>query len=477
MAGVSPPSTGRPALADTMTISELSKILQCPECGGSLDFESVPQAESEVGGCGLLRCSCFVYPVLDGVPILTQKRLLHRSIADDRAIAGGPFPNDLAKRIGEGRAIDGLVDLLAFPVCPWPLNRIGALRRLSLGGLHHRLGLGYRRRRVRRMLQHRDQLTAEDWLAAFYWHAPAPFDPFNYFFFRFGQPRHLATLALLAVLPQSEAPLLDLACGYGHFLHTVTANGQAAVGLDQNFHQMWVARHYVAPQGAFVCADAASTLPFQDNVFSAALCADAFQYFKNKQAVLGNLDRCVVDGPFLIACAGNRLVGSPDSEELTPKEYTDLLNIWKWRALSEEDMLSRYFDHLGPDLRTSSATEDLDASRWLYFLAAKDDTLFRDHDAFDAWPHAAGLLDVNPIYEVGGDGIRFQFPSPWYKAENQAMRNYMPALASLQNDRDVLLAQCVLVGLPERYSRTNGRPWPVQANRRLQNCIRYLKPS
>ncbi|NNF58552.1 MAG: methyltransferase domain-containing protein [Rhodothermaceae bacterium] len=456
-------------------LQHLVAFLRCPDCEQRFTLQPIPQRDAEVGECGLLRCACFAYPVLDGVPVLTKERLPHRSIADDRVVADGPLPGDLAALVEEGRALEGLVDLLTFPVCPWPLNRVGALRRLSLRGPHHALGLAYRKRRVRRMLARRDALTAEDWLDAFYWHAPAPFDPFNYFFLRFGQPRHLATLGLLSILPPAEAPLLDLACGYGHFLHAVTSGGQPAVGLDQNFHQMWVARHYVAPGAAFVCADAARPLPFCEGVFSSALCADAFQHLYDKAGVYAELDRCVGNGPILLASVINRLADPSDGEALTPDGYAALLSGRRCRVRTGSDLLARYLGGLGPDLRTSSEPDAVAAGKWLYYVAAKDEALFRDHGALEAWPHAAGAVQVNPIYDVDGERLTFRFPSPWYASENGAMRDYMPASASLQGDRPALLARGVLVGLPERYARRAGRPWTFGANRALSDLVHLYR--
>ena len=460
-----------------MTPAALTPLLRCPACGDGLAFEPVPQPDAVAGTCGLLRCRCAVYPVLDGIPVLTRDRLAHRSIADDRAVAGGPQPSDLAALVAAGRALDGLVDLLTFPVCPWPLNRIGAFRRLSLRGPHQALGLVYRRRLVRRMLTRRDALTAEDWLSAFYWHAPIPFDPFNYFFFRFGQPRHLATLGLLAILPPSERPLLDLACGYGHFLHTVSAGGQAAVGLDQNFHQLWVARHYVAPEAAFVCADAGSPLPFRSGTLSAALCADAFYYLRDKATCLDELDRCTDGGPLLLASVNNRLVGEADGGALTPEGYAALLDGRPHRALTEAAILERYLDGRAPDLRSSSPDGALRGSRWLYYVAARDDALFDDHGPFAAWPHAAGTVRLNPVYEAAGDGFVFRFLSPWYALENAGMRTYLPPTASLREGRAELLAHAALIGLPERYARPSGRRWPFAANRFLLTLSQRLRPS
>lgn len=440
-----------------MTLAALVDRLRCPECSGPLAFAPAPQPDGLAGACGVLRCGCAAYPVLDGIPILRRGPLAHRSIGDDRVVAGGPTTAAVVARVEAGRAADALVELLSFPVCPWPLNRVGALRRLSLRGPLRRAGLAWRRRRVRRMLARRDALTAEDWLRELYWHAPAPFDPFNYFLFRFGQPRHLATLGVLAAVPPSEAPLLELMCGYGHFLHTVTAGGQAAIGLDQNVHQLWVARRYVAPGAALVCADAARPLPFADGAVGAVLCADAFYYLRDKAAAVREVER-VATGPLVLASLRNARVGAPEAEALPPEGYTALLGRWSWAAWTEADVLDAYLARSTPDLSASSS--DLGGHAWLYVLATRDAPAAPAR--WDVWPHAAGTPALNPLYERTGGRAELRMPSPWYAAENAGLRRYLPA--SVAPDTDDPL---VSVGVPPAYLSPGGRPRTFAANRWL----------
>ena len=469
-----------------MTTPDFFDLLRCPECGGDLAYEPITQHDDTAGNCGLLRCACFVYPVLDGVPVLTQERLAHRSISDDRVVAGGPLPEDLAGLIDAGRALDGLVSLLTFPVCPWPLNRVGALRRLSLRGPHHTLGLAYRKRRIRRMLARRETLTAEDWLAAFYWHAPAPFDPFNYFFFRFGQPRHLAALALLATLPACNKPILDLACGYGHMLHYLTncAARHAAIGLDQNFHQLWVAKHYVAPEASYVCADAEQPLPFKDGTLAASVCTDAFHFFTDKARCIAEMRRCGEGGVIVLAGMGNRLVPPTEGLECTPEEYGALLEPWPNSVRGEAELVAAYLKKRGADMSAPTSRKDAAESKWLYLVATEDVALLRNHGSMPEWPHAVGKLELNPLYTQRRRGeatdLTFRFPSPWYAFENSGMAAYLPAHVKLDAETiddlhegrrtgrvEPLIAQTVALGLPHRYARPSGRPWAMKANRAL----------
>ena len=472
-----------------MTLDTLVPLLRCPASGKPLDFEEVPQAHHQAGTCGLLRSSYgLVYPVLDGVPILTDARLDIKSIADSLVLAPGPEPGDIAALVAAGRGLDALVELLAFPVCPWPLNRAGPTRRASLWTGVRTLSVAARGRSVRAMLRRRDALTAEDWLASFYWHSPTVNDPFNYFLLRPGQPRHLATLGLLTVLPPAAAPVLDLACGYGHFLHALTVGqGLPAIGLDQNFHQVWVARHYIAPGAAVVCADADRPLPFADGSLSAAMVADAFGHLYKKAQVLAEFDRVTGGGPALIASVGNRLVAPLEADERTPDGYAALLGERPWRVLTEPDLLARYLDGRAPDLSESSPAAEVDATKFLYYVVDPSQASFTAHGPFATWPHAAGTLGVHPIYARDGDRLRFAFPSPWYAFENRAMQDYMPDTATLPPGIDdalvrgevppaaePLLAVAVLLGMPDRYANRR-RPLTQRANRTLAHALHRLR--
>jgi len=453
-----------------MTLEALVSVLQCPACGGGLDYETIEQADASAGACGLLRCACAVYPVLDGIPILRQGRLAHHTISDARIVADGNEVEAIVESIEMGQGLEALVRLLAAPLCPWPLNRLGVARRLSGREPLRSAGLALRQRRIRQMLAVRDHLTAEDWMSVLYWHAPVAEDPFN-FFFRLGQPRHLAALALTSVLLAPDVRILDLACGYGHLLHTFTAQGMAAVGVDQNVHQVWVARHYVAPEAAFVCADAEAPLPFLDGAFGATLTSDAFHYFSGKARVLAELRRCS-PGPTLLAAVGNALVPpSDDGVERTPEGYAELFSGLSWRVFTEADLLARYLSHQKPDLTASSLDDNVLQSKWLSYIVAEDERLFRDHGVYERWPHLEGQNALNPLYEVDSQGATLQFPSPWYAQENRGLSDYLPATISRADLDEGGYSDLAHVGLPARYARPQGRPLTCVANRTLSRFL------
>lgn len=67
----------RPGLAPMpfVRLQRLVKCLRCPSYNHGPAYELVLQHEDEAGDCGLSRCLCFAYPVLNNVPILTQMTL------------------------------------------------------------------------------------------------------------------------------------------------------------------------------------------------------------------------------------------------------------------------------------------------------------------------------------------------------------------------------------------------------------------
>ena len=466
--------------------TRLVSRLACPDCRAGLAFTPAEAPPSARGPYGVLRCPCAAYPVVDGVPVILKGTVAVRSISDARVVGAGPDAADLVRLIEAGRGEDALVRLLAFPVCPWPLNLTPAGRAWSAARPVRAAGLAVRRRTLRRWLRAKD-LTAEDWLSLFYHRSPTLFDPFSYFFFRFAQPRHLATLALVPALPR-DRPVLDLACGYGHTLHALTAGalgGEAprdAVGVDQNFHQAWVGQHWVAPAARFVCADAERPLPFADGAFGSALCVDAFHYLHDKAAAARELRRVTAGGPVVLARVGNAGVEPNEGEELAPEAYAALLGPEPSQWFSEDALVDAYLAGETPDPTVPTDIAALAGTKWLYGVSAEAGR--PAGRPVLARLHTAGRLSPNPLYaarNVGAAvGLRFRFPSPWYAFENARMAEYHAPTATLDADalRDLgagrrtdrlgrLSDRFVVIGMPDRYARPQGRPWPVRAHRAL----------
>jgi hypothetical protein len=182
----------------------------------------------------------------------------------------------------------------------------------------------------------------------------------------------------------------------------------------------------------------------------------------------------VADKEGLIVVAGirNGLVDSHGYQTMPCHTYSELFNSSPHRILANSDVLSRYVTKRGPALLRSSDKQTLDHEPWFSIVATKREELLVDRGAFADWPHAQGLLEVNPLYKpIGKTGnktgetlYRRTFPSNWYEHEDGDCRKYEPDTVSISSqvlhdlfcqkrtaDMENLIGQCVIVGIPERF--------------------------
>ncbi|MEJ2870950.1 class I SAM-dependent methyltransferase [Actinomycetospora sp. OC33-EN08] len=465
-----------PALSTSRT--PYAPSLRCPDCGARPVLTPTRTQPLPGGTFGLLCCPCATYPVIDDIPVLRRGRIDSQDHLTGRCEVEGPTADELVALLRADRPLDALVALLAFPP-PAPLSHRAGLRLPFTRGPWPRLALAARRREVRAMLADLGALTAQDWMELAYDRSSDRIDDelLPYFLGRFGQPRFLATTALLRALPDDgSGAVLDLACGFGHVAHHLAAreDPRPVVGVDRNFLQLWVARRYVAPTQSFVCADRVDALPFDDDAFAAAVCSDAFHYFEAQQGCLDELRRVAASDTVLLDRLGNaRLAPADGPAEREAAGYVALLRGAPWRLTCEDELLEGYRAGYGPQLAAPRHPSELDGAKWLMLVTSRDERVLADHGSFTALPHAAGTPTLNPVFEVAhhDDGVHlaFAFPSTWFAFENAAMLRYTSAgervdaatfealVAGRPTDRTAdLLRRCVLLGMPERYRRPPG---------------------
>jgi SAM-dependent methyltransferase len=296
----------------------------------------------------------------------------------------------------------------------------------------------------------------------------------NYFYFRFGQPRHLVALSFASLIHRSQKPILDLACGYGHVTRTLVqrAKGETVIGMDTSFFGLYVAKHWIAPEAEYVCCTADASLPFQSGTFSVAFCSDAFHYFANKATVFRELERLTQpDGLILLVWVHNALVRCPyDGLPLPPEGYAELMANIPHRIVRDAEVLARYGQRHGPPLAKSADVDRLSQAPLLSIVASHRQEVFRDHARFEDWPHAEGTLGVNPLYEIearaglGNVRLRRRFPSVLYEAEHPESKDYLPETVEVSRDLwanlregkrgqevERLIEQCVVTAMPPRY--------------------------
>jgi len=442
-------------------------LLRCPACAQALRYEPAAAGRGP-GTFGILTCGVHEYPYLDGVAVLTESHIdIHAQIGDS-LVQRGPDVHEVTAEVRAGRGADLLVDVLTLP--PPPPDWLSGLR----GGrrLHHLIGTRERSRRRRRVstarMMLREDSTAQDWFQWCYLASDDDTELCNHFLCRFGQPRDLAFLELSAVLPDDDAPVLDLAAGFGHSAHHLLAERPArpVVCLDRNLSQLWVAKRYVAPGAWFVCADADTGFPLDSGRFGAAICADAFHYLEHKDQVVAELRRCAPDGPVVLARVGNLLVEPNEGSELTARDYAALAGGEQVRLIDEDTLVDWYLRGAGPQLAAPSDLAALGSRKWLSVVIGPQ--VAGDHPAHSGMLHARGDLSLNPLYhDRGGGRFVFAFPSPWFQFENQRMAGYCAREAQLETGsgdievgpeaREALARSFVALNLPQRYLRGQRR--------------------
>jgi SAM-dependent methyltransferase len=459
---------------DGYTWRQLCSILRCPTCGQGLEFRDFDQGLPHAREYGVLDCGCSQYPVVDGVPIFIDGSVGALEHTQGEVEYAGPSRDYLTHLVRKGKGLEALLRCVAFPL---KVERIESIRpwRLWRTHLFQELVAALRRRKLRRWcVMDRDALTAQDWFDVFFrQHSPVGADGemFNYFFYRLTQPRHLAALLLVSALPNQEKPVVDLACGFGHLAYNLAEAhaGQAVVGVDRNFFQLWAAQYWIAPESRFVCADADRPLPFADDSFSATLCSDAFHYFVDKNVAIGEISRCAKNRPILLTRVGNKLLEPNEGFELSPQEYLDVFGGTGWRMFGESDLLKRYLRREPPDFSNPQSPGVMDDEKWIYFVHPGSPSRFTASPDPILWPHSVGRLGVNPIYQTtpGTDGtwrLQFKFPSDHYAFENVLMVSFLPQRVTLPDQTfcdiranirspavERLIKKMVVIGMPDHY--------------------------
>jgi SAM-dependent methyltransferase len=490
--------------------------LRCPFCRGGIRLASDPEPAGNRVDYGLLQClDCRVdFPIVAGIAILfgPTDRVDVKAETTVHTISSGPRVSDLAALIRRGELTHAL-SLLLMPASDKgelfpplhvretkqdPVERVLPPRGLFQGrptrnSLPNLKIVRRARRAVRSALlprakrrladflrSHASELSALD-VIQLYYEAFSRVEMFNYFAFRFGQPRHLAALSLISLFRRTQGPVLDLACGMGHltFHLTETFPGRVVFALDRDFFRLYVARRYVAPNASFICAPADQALPFAAGTFSGVFCSDAFHYFLHRASSVREMLR-VLDsqGTLVLSRFGNGDVEPREGYELTIDGYERLFEGTDHIFLGEDDLVTRYLDRRGPDLESGAPRDSLKRQKWISLVAGRDLSAHPPVE-FDEWPHAKGRLQLNPIYSpaptpAGGCKLTFHFPSKWYAFENEKYAQYAaPECEISQSDLlllsegrrspriDDLVNRFVVLSLPETFvhaARGDHRP-------------------
>lgn len=156
-----------------------------------------------------------------------------------------------------------------------------------------------------------------------------------------------AFLDTLALVPDTEAPVLDLGCGHGRDAAWFEAQGVRVVGADLSGGMLAVARGFV--QGSLVQADM-RCLPFSSGSFAGIWCNAALLHLPKAAApsALGEIRRILVPGGIFDVAVQ---VGEGEAWETwsyeqqvprffaryRPREFAALLAEARFEILSEDE--------------------------------------------------------------------------------------------------------------------------------------------
>ena len=446
--------------------------LICPHCRTLLKPAPTEDGNNE-SDYTILTCECYAYPVVADIPILRQGVV---GSAKETA-------DDIVAFIRAGAYDDALRTML-MPAAPRsPALAPDWLKSLpSIKGLnavkyqaHRRAIDGWREEVSNFLLQPTESLTACEFMKGYLGqHLEERQNTYDYFAYRFGQPRHLVALSFTSLIDQPTAPILELTCGCGHITRGLLkqADGQPVVGLDLSFFALYVAKNWVAPKAIYLYGDLDHPLPFEDNVFSAVSSTDGFHYVANKSDSVQEIRRVVrPDGLILINVLRNahieyEFAGQPVRAE----DYKDLVADIPHRLVGDGAVLERYLRRQGPSLENQADLHHLRDEPLVSLVASEEAEIFHDHDTFEDWPHALGSLRLNPLYQIiedkasGKTYLERTFPSAFYKEDNIDALNYLPQRQAVSatffddlhhqrrtDEIEAFISSCVVLSMPARY--------------------------
>jgi SAM-dependent methyltransferase len=446
--------------------------MACPFCRGGFSLDLAGR-DSWGGRFGSLSCHCGRFPLVADIPVIMPRydgretafqagllRLvddgrfddLTRYLVLDARRAGGVF----GRNDGRGEAVCRNL----FRFTRWELARRRRLRSVEarLAGLR---------------APARESFTG--YLDLYYNWPGYRSQVFEYFAYRFSQPRHLVALSLLRLVEERQGPVLDLASGCGVVARGIVrrAGDRKVIGTDRQLFPLLVAKRFVAPEAAFVCCDANYPLPFRDRLFPTISCFDGIHYVENKNGFLAEVervaddaDRCAIFGSTRNADVPYAYGGFP----LSAGAYRNLLGSADYRMTSDKAILNAYLSGGGPDLSGSPSPSSIAGESLISIVLSNNERTWRDYGPFEAWPHGVGRLDVNPLYRIepGRDESRRllvrDYPSGFFQSDHAESKQYLPECVEIDSAEmrliesgergpavERLIGSFVVLDLPERY--------------------------
>ena len=234
----------------------------------------------------------------------------------------------------------------------------------------------------------------------------------DYFAYRWSSPTFQSGLALLERAGRPHQPLVEVACGIGHFLRHAEGEGRAVVGVDIVFSKLWLARHFLGVTGPLVCGDiersavlalGGAEIGGSDGAARSCtvFCHDAFYFFEDKPSAYAHLRALAGEGGTVVLGHVHTRTDAHEAgfaERLT--DYRQLLPTGA--ALLDDVSLACAFLSRDDDGEAASAKSTA--------FALVDGP---QHHAHASWIPARDALRLNPL--LTSDGLAF--PSAGWRRE------------------------------------------------------------
>lgn len=250
----------------------------------------------------------------------------------------------------------------------------------------------------------------------------------DYFAYRWATPTYLSGLALLQMTVQAQRPVVEVACGMGHFLRTLEANEVATAGVDLVFSKLWLARRYLEVQGTLVCGDT-NALPLRCPQPTTVFCHDAFYFFKHKEEVLATLRTLAAGGTLALGHVHTDAIDHGVAGTLRSAEAYGQMADAHARFYNDTQLTSAWLTQQFPSAQTPDNLNQAEAVAW---IEGKPNANLFPLD------RPAAPLSRNPL--LASDGT-VQWPTERIRNEYEADAAYLRDAALPKDDWEALDAE------------------------------------
>jgi len=425
------------------------KDLICPFCGSGLGLDEVYEADQEEVFYGVVRCSCSLFPIINGILVLRESSI------SDRVI----------QKLKQGRMQEAVVVLTGSDF----LARIGRFLKFEQNKLFNWFRTTYERRQSRNFsakISRNDFIRTIRTLKWGIWG--------EYVINRFVSDSYIGALPILAIIAEDTERLLDIACGLGHLSYYIRIKNPKCqiTCLDRNFISLFLSQIFFDLKANHINLELNFPLPFKKEYFSSVICSDALHYFYSKRLFAQEVNRILKkDGISGLIHLHNARVHTGKGKPLKAEEYTVLFEEdgWHMNLLPEKELIRNMLWRNCISFPSLFPLEDIRNSLNISLILAKDKNWLKKNIKPDDIVFLSNQTSLmfNPLYQVQNNNSKHIYLkrkklSPHYKKENINTFDYFPERLELnRNDLNdtakifELLKKFIVIQVPKRYVGPN----------------------